>query len=66
MLFRSEGGAQVLQQFISEGLWDEARIFVGKSQFSEGIKAPLLHEPWESVHNVEGDYLFIYKNPIQG
>ena len=61
-----EGGAQVLQQFISEGLWDEARIFVGKSQFSEGIKAPLLHEPWESVHNVEGDYLFIYKNPIQG
>lgn len=61
-----EGGAQVLQQFISEGLWDEARIFVGKSQFSEGIKAPLLQEPWESVHNVEGDYLFIYKNPIQG
>ena len=61
-----EGGAQVLQQFISEGLWDEARIFVGKSQFSEGIKAPLLQEPWESVHNVEGDYLFIYKNLIQG
>lgn len=35
-----EGGAQVLNHFISTGLWDEARIFYGNTRFIEGIKAP--------------------------
>lgn len=35
-----EGGAEVLKQFISAGLWDEARIFHGNDYFGEGIKAP--------------------------
>jgi diaminohydroxyphosphoribosylaminopyrimidine deaminase / 5-amino-6-(5-phosphoribosylamino)uracil reductase len=35
-----EGGAEVLNHFISTGMWDEARIFTGKGLFSEGIKAP--------------------------
>lgn len=35
-----EGGAQTLQLFINEGLWDEARVFKGTSIFKEGIKAP--------------------------
>jgi diaminohydroxyphosphoribosylaminopyrimidine deaminase/5-amino-6-(5-phosphoribosylamino)uracil reductase len=35
-----EGGADVLRQFISAGLWDEARIFHGNDYFREGIKAP--------------------------
>jgi diaminohydroxyphosphoribosylaminopyrimidine deaminase / 5-amino-6-(5-phosphoribosylamino)uracil reductase len=37
-----EGGAMVLNHFISTGLWDEARIFTGKSLFREGVKAPLV------------------------
>ena len=37
-----EGGAQVLNQFISNGLWDEARIFYGNKNFMKGIKAPVL------------------------
>ncbi|QXP78359.1 MULTISPECIES: bifunctional diaminohydroxyphosphoribosylaminopyrimidine deaminase/5-amino-6-(5-phosphoribosylamino)uracil reductase RibD [Winogradskyella] len=37
-----EGGAKTLQTFIDEELWDEARIFVGHSQFNEGTKAPEL------------------------
>ena len=37
-----EGGARVLGHFISEGLWDEARIFYGKDYFKNGIKAPEL------------------------
>jgi len=37
-----EGGAEVLNHFISTGLWDEARIFIGKSFFKEGVKAPHL------------------------
>ncbi len=35
-----EGGARVLSHFISNGLWDEARIFTGKTHFKEGIMAP--------------------------
>ncbi|HOP59227.1 MAG TPA: bifunctional diaminohydroxyphosphoribosylaminopyrimidine deaminase/5-amino-6-(5-phosphoribosylamino)uracil reductase RibD [Bacteroidales bacterium] len=37
-----EGGAQVLNHFISTGLWDEARIFYGKESFHEGVKAPYI------------------------
>ena len=35
-----EGGYQVLDHFISTGLWDEARIFYGKDLFYDGIPAP--------------------------
>jgi diaminohydroxyphosphoribosylaminopyrimidine deaminase/5-amino-6-(5-phosphoribosylamino)uracil reductase len=37
-----EGGAVVLNHFISEGKWDEARIFTGKEPFRTGIKAPVV------------------------
>jgi diaminohydroxyphosphoribosylaminopyrimidine deaminase / 5-amino-6-(5-phosphoribosylamino)uracil reductase len=35
-----EGGALVLNHFISLGFWDEARIFYGNSNFGDGVKAP--------------------------
>jgi diaminohydroxyphosphoribosylaminopyrimidine deaminase/5-amino-6-(5-phosphoribosylamino)uracil reductase len=35
-----EGGAKVLNHFISSGLWDEARIFYGNQLFKDGVKAP--------------------------
>jgi diaminohydroxyphosphoribosylaminopyrimidine deaminase / 5-amino-6-(5-phosphoribosylamino)uracil reductase len=35
-----EGGAKVLEHFISNGLWDEARIFTGPVYFKQGVKAP--------------------------
>jgi len=56
-----EGGAQVLQQFIDEGLWDEARIFVGSPQFSDGLKAPQLRGDLIATQEIEGDYLFVLK-----
>jgi diaminohydroxyphosphoribosylaminopyrimidine deaminase/5-amino-6-(5-phosphoribosylamino)uracil reductase len=37
-----EGGAGVLNHFISEGLWDEARVFTGKNTFRKGVKAPVI------------------------
>jgi len=37
-----EGGAGVLNHFISEDLWDEARVFSGKITFGSGIKAPVV------------------------
>ncbi len=35
-----EGGAKVTDHFISTGLWDEARIFMGDTCFGDGVKAP--------------------------
>lgn len=35
-----EGGAEVLSHFISEDLWDEARVFTGKHFFRKGVRAP--------------------------
>ena len=37
-----EGGATLLQSFIDQNLWDEARIFVGNRKFTTGLKAPIL------------------------
>lgn len=37
-----EGGAELLNHFITMGLWDEARIFHGNSFFKNGVKAPVL------------------------
>lgn len=37
-----EGGAQLLQSFIEQNLWDEARIFITASVLKEGLKAPSL------------------------
>src|SRR5690606_27868501 len=36
-----EGGSFLLQLFISEGLWDEARVFIGNTRFGKGIPAPI-------------------------
>ena len=35
-----EGGPKTLNYFLMENLWDEARIFIGEKEFSNGIKAP--------------------------
>ncbi len=37
-----EGGAHTLNSFIEAGLWDEARIFTGKTVLGQGIKAPCI------------------------
>jgi len=44
-----EGGAELLNQFIDAGLWDEARIFTGGLHFKEGIKAPQIRGVNEKV-----------------
>jgi len=35
-----EGGERVLNSFIKNNLWDEARIFHGNMEFGKGVKAP--------------------------
>ncbi len=55
-----EGGAKTLQLFINEGLWDEARVFVGQTRFESGIPAPKIVGKLKSTQNIVSDTLSIY------
>lgn len=57
-----EGGAQLLQTFIEEHLWDEALIFTGKTTFDKGVKAPNLKGTLLSEETLGTDILKRYKN----
>lgn len=57
-----EGGKHLLQTFIDENLWDEARIFAGNSLFKKGIEAPKLNGKLISEENIMGDILKTYRN----
>ena len=59
-----EGGAATLNSFIEAGLWDEARIFTGKSRLGTGIKAPVLNEIEQEEFTFADDRLaIIYNKP---
>ncbi len=60
-----EGGKQLLDSFLKQHLWDEARIFTGNIKFYEGIKAPQIEGNKISENIIFGDTLAIYKNPIE-
>lgn len=57
-----EGGASTLNEFIKEGLWDEARVFTAPVTFGSGIRAPLLTNAlFESNEQIEGDSLSYFR-----
>ena len=57
-----EGGARTLQTFIDANLWDEARVFRGKTSFIEGTKAPILSGKLMEKETILDDELLIFKN----
>jgi diaminohydroxyphosphoribosylaminopyrimidine deaminase / 5-amino-6-(5-phosphoribosylamino)uracil reductase len=59
-----EGGAALLQSFIDEGLWDEARVIAGKNiTIGKGVVAPLLASPTlQEQITITGDELSIWVN----
>lgn len=57
-----EGGSKTLQTFIDENLWDEARIFKGVTEFSEGTKAPTITGNVISENKINQDTLKIILN----
>ncbi|OYX81218.1 MAG: riboflavin biosynthesis protein RibD [Flavobacteriales bacterium 32-34-25] len=57
-----EGGRQTLQTFIDENLWDEARIFKGKTTFKNGTKAPILQSKANQKQFILEDELIIFTN----
>lgn len=58
-----EGGAQTLQTFIDENLWDEARVFTGSKSLEKGIKRPNFKGKLIAIKNILQDVLTFYENP---
>lgn len=59
-----EGGAMVLRHFIENGMWDEARIFTGLSEFEKGVKAPDIKGRKISVRDFKSCSLEVLVNDL--
>ncbi len=57
-----EGGAKLINSFIVAGLWDEARVFTGKTLFKEGVKAPVIDRKPEINETYRNDRLKFWFN----
>ncbi|MEO8885179.1 MAG: bifunctional diaminohydroxyphosphoribosylaminopyrimidine deaminase/5-amino-6-(5-phosphoribosylamino)uracil reductase RibD [Mucilaginibacter sp.] len=57
-----EGGAFTLNSFIEAGLWDEARIFTGRNNLINGIKAPQVNGDVNEEHLSGNDKLQVVYN----
>lgn len=57
-----EGGTKTLQTFIDAELWDEARVFVGNTEFRNGVKAPEIKGKIINKESIDNDVLKIYLN----
>jgi len=57
-----EGGSQTLQSFINENMWDEARIFIGRTTFEKGTKAPVIQKKYVSKTYIQNDELLNIRN----
>ncbi|MEO9872473.1 bifunctional diaminohydroxyphosphoribosylaminopyrimidine deaminase/5-amino-6-(5-phosphoribosylamino)uracil reductase RibD [Ekhidna sp.] len=56
-----EGGSQVLNSFINENCWDEARVFTSKESFEKGVLAPQI-DGITREEKIFDDILTFYKN----
>ena len=55
-----EGGSRTLQYFLVNHVWDEARIIVGKNNFKDGIKAPIMQGVPKFSEKFSDDDIYYY------
>jgi len=57
-----EGGKQILETFIKNEIWDEARIFTGDILLNNGVKSPILfHKKLTKQTTIDTDILDYYE-----
>lgn len=56
-----EGGSNLLQSFIDESLWDEARVFISETFIGDGIPSPRLKERPVGVENSSNDKFYLFR-----
>jgi diaminohydroxyphosphoribosylaminopyrimidine deaminase/5-amino-6-(5-phosphoribosylamino)uracil reductase len=57
-----EGGKILIDEFLRQDSWDEARVFTGDKIFGSGVPAPEIRSEPLEVNNFAGNILSIYKN----
>lgn len=57
-----EGGLKTLQSFIDQDIWDEARVFIGKTTFNKGTKAPFIQKKTTTKSCIQNDELIYVRN----
>jgi diaminohydroxyphosphoribosylaminopyrimidine deaminase/5-amino-6-(5-phosphoribosylamino)uracil reductase len=55
-----EGGELLLNSFISEELWDSARVFISDKELGKGVRAPVINQKPVIRENISGDKLLFY------
>jgi len=59
-----EGGSNLINSFIFENLWDEARVFSGNKTFIRGVTAPSIQQKEDFSHVFRNNRLKIWINNI--
>jgi diaminohydroxyphosphoribosylaminopyrimidine deaminase/5-amino-6-(5-phosphoribosylamino)uracil reductase len=57
-----EGGQILLNSFINRNLWDEARVYIGKTNFSNGVKAPVFNALNSKSENLDDSWMLVSYN----
>ncbi|MDG2330031.1 MAG: bifunctional diaminohydroxyphosphoribosylaminopyrimidine deaminase/5-amino-6-(5-phosphoribosylamino)uracil reductase RibD [Flavobacteriales bacterium] len=57
-----EGGGQLLNSFLKQGVWDEARVLTGNTQFGAGLLAPKISSQPTSLEKFNDDEISYYIN----
>ena len=57
-----EGGAQTLNTFINENIWDEIKVFKSNKRLGNGINAPEIKLLSNNEEKIKGDTLITYLN----
>ena len=56
-----EGGQLLLNSFINSGIWDEARMFVGKNIFHGGVRAPVFEGNLIKSEELDDSWMFLFR-----
>lgn len=57
-----EGGAALINKFLEQNLWDEARVFIAEKEINGGVNAPVLNSIANVEESVGIDKLFTWYN----
>ncbi len=57
-----EGGKELLQSFLKQNIWDEARVLTGNKSFGKGLIAPEIKGDFVFKENIDNDLIEIIKN----
>lgn len=58
-----EGGQMLLNSFITRNIWDEARVYTGKCNFHNGVRAPVLDAIMVKSEELDDSWMFVFELP---